>query len=129
MFFYGKLTCVLKLEVNATILDNDCFYFETKPNSSLKLMVDTVLINALDWFLYGAFFYWLYLTTTWGERQPPFRAFGKHALPNPLMEFVTESKAIVSPGNIQKYVWHGVSSTLQNIVFSLDPDTATLTYF
>jgi hypothetical protein len=92
MSFYLKLTCILKLEVNATILDNDSFYFETKLNSSLKLMMDAVLINALDWFLYGAFFYWL-----------PFRTFGKQALPNPLMEFVTESKAIVSAGNSRKY--------------------------
>ena len=65
--FYRKSACVLKLEVNATILDNGCFYFETKLNSSLKLMVDAVLINALDRFFYGVFFYWLYLTTTWGN--------------------------------------------------------------
>ncbi len=43
-----KLTYILKfVEVNA-ILNNDCFYFDTELNSSLKLMVDAVLINALD---------------------------------------------------------------------------------
>ena len=57
LFFYLKLTYILKLiEVNA-ILNNDNFYFETELNISLKLMMYAVLINALDWVLvFGIFF-------------------------------------------------------------------------